>query len=388
MKNGITSKGITWEILLKNKYHVLSVASENGNSSHTQKIRKKDIQALFKNSDNFARLIDLYADFELLSAKIAPIGSFNNIKNLSPQQMDQISTVNDQWLQLALMLNWGRNANENFTTVLRLCEIIRITNGDTLDFDDLFIPSKVSVQKMSLDPWLDLINYLLNGDKKDTYANFNAIHRGASFSVPKKIPNYKERPRLSFRPDDFNLSLMSLNKSAHRFLQLSRRSRKLNRKLSSLPLERLINALDFDIPGTLLVTDTIELLDSLKYVKLRSTDAGQFNKYNFGPPELNTFIGESWAAKIEKSNLSTRFSTFFTYSLESTVITDIGYNADQAAFIVHMLKKLGIEDTIKILETLKLETDGVTMRGFMELVRQGGFKGPEPAAWTAVLLPS
>lgn len=380
MTSGQTSTQASWRIELKKREHVLTIAG--GEQEHQQRLGKKDHREIQRYPEQFAKLMAVFAPAVVRGEVDTSVALFGKVGDLTDAHFASLDQTSDAWTKLAMLKAYGKHPRASAAEALRLAAILKTVPEAQGPLDSHYVPSKVSVQKISLTHWLDCLDYLLNGDLKEPFSSFEKKHAGRVFPIPKAVTKDRYYSSVLYRPDDLKLKLQTLERTMHRFIQLGRRSRKLERKLHSMPLDKLINALDFEVPGTLLVTDTVELMDSLKHVPVRTaTNSGYYSR-----PDFEALLGRQLANKLAKEGLSDRLAPFLGFGRDALLITDVGYGPSQVPFFVHALRKLGPKPTVEMLETIRDETDGVTMRGFMELVRRGGFTGPEPAAWTAVLL--
>lgn len=236
-----------------------------------------------------------------------------------------------------------------------------------------------AVRGLPMSDWFAMVDFIQRGDLKQTFPEFMRFYKQEPYALPFKY--YKSRGRYStmvIRPGELNATEESVRAVAHRYLQLSRRSQKLAKKLNGLTLERIYNALRFDIPGTLLVTDTIELVDSLKYARIPGPG------YEFFPP-VKQILGTTLYNQIEKAGLVKEYNELLRSN--EAFIKDDEVIFSHVPFIIHAVRKLGAELTLETINLLHRETEGVTMRGFMGLIRQGGFSNKQPAALEVWLLP-
>lgn len=372
---------LTYSVVEKRSQRILLLT--DGESTLKQHIGKKMIEAWDSGDPKVDRFAEIYFAAFRASSKPSNLDNWGDLR-LMPSDMfeaaEKLSTPIEKLLLLAL--NHGR-ARASVSELVRAAQVLYHSRPQAYWREEPYIRTTIvrpSSKRDSMTEWLDFMDFMVNAEPHETYGGFNAIHSGRVFTTEGKIvlKGFSEK----YRTDDYSFSAGHFGTMAHRFIQLSRRSQKIKKKLHSMKLSHVSQALSMDFPGTLLVEDTILLLDNMKHVPRNSEGVSY---YRHGR-SLEEFMGTKLANQVKKVNRETIFIDHFQRRSQSFIEDPEYPYFSSSPFILFAVQKIGAEKTAETMEKLQKYNETVTLRGWCDLVRRGGFAPEELVPYVVPLL--
>ena len=361
---GKTKLGNSWTIAEGKRGMELVLIA--GNTPLTEYLSNRLVKEIAADTAGAELFLSTYCSLlEQASGFKVSLGEFPKFRSIPESVLEAANSEATAFLGLMLLKASLTHPTEALPTVRRVAHIAALSGDNKVSMSS--VPSMGKVTGLSLDVHLDFLDFLLNAEENEAYEPFTAENSGRVFPVNKGANRTWG--------SDKEISYRTLWTVVHRFLQLARRSQKLKKLLYKLPHKQLVNALDYDVPGTLLVTDTVELIESLKAVEKQPAKTNSYG-YSY---EINNRFGQAIVTELERLD---KLATFRDL-LAKPIVTD---DHSPHVFYSHAFQVLGVAATVDLLSTLAYETDGVSQRAFMALVRRGGFAPDEHASWVATVL--
>ena len=378
---GILADGTSWSLAMLKVNVFLTIKDATGRRTHREKI-SRNVSEPFKANERLARLF-LTSYVEAFDEPAAPrhINLFYGFKAFTEAQLEAVEKLPDPLTRLMAFRLHHKLRKEDVSAVARLARTATAARrkvASSRDFSAEPFQDFKFTSATDLHGCLDLLSFFYSAPAGTTLPEWLSTRARQDFSLDF------QRSDSLLGSGKRQLSAKRATQAGEQYYKLCKKSAKLQAALDELPVEELLAVLTYDLPSTLLVTDYLELIASLTHCPCDYTTS--YHPYSYGGGLSEEVAAQRWGPTVAKELAKGGLLQRFDKAYQAKIMPGVE-RAQASPFYAHAAWTLGALKATELMETLAFETDGVSPRGFVELVRQGGFGPHDAPSWVVTLLP-